>query len=104
MAIISFCSQVFGGSQTAGSNGLPEGLGLCRGVPYGLSMHAANSTVGATSVELVTQDYAVAVWRNVLVVDWRERTTGEGARDVQFRLQRLARAYPEGIFYLAFVA
>jgi len=67
-------------------------------------MHAANSTVGATSVELVTQDYAVAVWRNVLVVDWRERTTGEGARDVQFRLQRLARAYPEGIFYLAFVA
>lgn len=68
-------------------------------------MQAANSTVGATSVEFVTHDYAVGVWRNVLVVDWRERTTGEGARDVQFRLQRLARACPEeGVFYLAFVA
>jgi hypothetical protein len=57
-----------------------------------------------SGVELVTHDYTVGVWRNVLVVDWRERTTGDGARDVHFRLQRLARTHAEGVFYLAFVA
>jgi len=69
-------------------------------------MHAVKSSPESnpTGVELVTHDYAVGVWRNVLVVDWRIRTTGDGARDVHFRLQRLARAYPEGVFYLAFVA
>lgn len=55
-------------------------------------------------VELVTRDYAVGVWHNVLVVDWRERTTGDGARDVHFRLQRLARTHTSGVLYLAFVA
>lgn len=69
-------------------------------------MHAVKSPhdLSPTGVELVTHDYAVGVWRNVLVVDWRHRTTGDGARDVQFRLQRLARAHSEGVFYLAFVA
>ena len=75
-------------------------------VPYRLPMQAVKSSRESTptSVELVTQDYAVGVWRNVLVVDWRQRTTGDGARDVHFRLQRLARSHAEGVFYLAFVA
>jgi hypothetical protein len=69
-------------------------------------MHAVKSPQESspTGVELVTHDYTVGVWRNVLVVDWRERTTGDGARDVHFRLQRLARTYPDGVFYLAFVS
>lgn len=69
-------------------------------------MHAVKSPKESspTGVELVTHDYTVGVWRNVLVVDWRQRTTGDGARDVHFRLQRLARTHTEGVFYLAFVS
>ncbi len=69
-------------------------------------MHAIQTTSREVtpSIELVTQDYAVGIWRNVLVVDWKERTTGEAARDVNFRLQRLAKTHPRGVCYLAFVA
>lgn len=59
--------------------------------------------VAPSSVEVVTQDYAIGVWRNVLVVDWKVQTTGDGARDVELRLRRLARTYARGVFYLAFV-
>lgn len=58
----------------------------------------------ATSVDLITSDYAVGTWRNVLVVDWRESTTGPGARDAHLRLQRLANTYRSGVFYLALVS
>jgi hypothetical protein len=57
-----------------------------------------------SSVELVTDDYAVGIWRNVLVVDWKVRTTGDAARDVNFRLQRLAKSHTRGVFYFAYVA
>lgn len=68
-------------------------------------MHSVKSSeLSAAGIELVTHDYAVGVWRNVVVVDWRARTTVEAVRDVHLRLQRLTRTHPEGVFYLAFVA
>jgi hypothetical protein len=54
-------------------------------------------------VDMASPDVAVGSWRNVLVTDWRLRTTAAQVDDIRARLERLAQAHPTGVFYLALV-
>jgi hypothetical protein len=54
-------------------------------------------------VMMTSPDVAVGSWRNVLIAEWRLRTTAAQVDDIRFRLETLARVHPTGVFYLALV-
>lgn len=50
-----------------------------------------------------TSDYALANWRNVLMVVWRKNTTRAGVQDTRNWCDRLAAPWADGIFLLTII-
>lgn len=50
-----------------------------------------------------TSDYALANWRNVLMVVWRKNTTRAAVNDTSIWCDRLAVPWPDGVFLLTII-